>query len=208
MSLQCGSERLTLRVSARPAVWLSVSLAYYLYVYRLTAPSIRRHAYFVLGRNELNQWLDAVEALEEPAKVDAVRYGVCIIVGIAEPFWIPRNADRQGHHLIIPPEQPFSDGVRQCRGGFFPSVVVITNELIQKLAWHLESATHITTRETPRKLYLKAISVDEDGDKSIWIAFHAFIIPWMFSKGWHLLGRGQEPYLLWGHLEPVSRLSV
>ena len=139
-------------MSARPAVGLSVSLACQMYIYRLTAPSIRRYTYFVLSRNELNQRLDAVEALKEPAKVDAVRYDICIIVSIAEPFWIPQNADRQWHHLIVPSEQPLSDGVRQCRGGFFPSVVVMTNELIQKLAWRLESATHFTIRRTPRLL--------------------------------------------------------
>ena len=53
---------------------------------------------------------------------------------------IARNADRQGHHLVVPLQQPFADGVSQIRGSFYPTIPAIVHIFVQKLEKHLTSA--------------------------------------------------------------------
>ncbi len=71
--------------------------------------------------------------MEEPSEVRAVWNHIRVIVGITEPFVVAGDADRQGHHLIIPFEQPFADSVSQCRSSFYASFLIFANVFVQEL---------------------------------------------------------------------------
>ena len=46
------------------------------------------------------------------------------------------DADGQGHHLIIPFEQPFANGMSQCRSSFYASFFIFANKFVLELEQH------------------------------------------------------------------------
>ena len=103
----------------------------------LTTSSVGRHAHFLFKWHEFYQRLDTVEPPKKPPEVGAVRYDICVVICVAEPFEVARNPDFQGHHLIMPVEQPSSNSMSQSRGSFSASVFVIADEFVQKLESYL-----------------------------------------------------------------------
>ena len=114
----------------------------------LTTSSIGRHAHLLFKGHEFYERLDTVEPLKKPPKVGAVWYDISVVICVAEPFKVARNPNFQGHHLIMPIEQPSSDSMSQSRGSFSASVFVIADEFVQKLESYLSSAS--TSRSTSR----------------------------------------------------------
>ena len=94
----------------------------------LTTSSIGRHAHLLFKWHKLYQRLDTIETPKKPPEVGAVWYDICVVVCVAEPFKVARNPNFQGHHLIMPVEQPSSDGMSEGRGSFSASVFVIADE--------------------------------------------------------------------------------
>ena len=99
----------------------------------LTTSSVGRHGHFFLKRHKFYERLDTVEPLKKPPEVGAVRYDICIVICVAEPFEVARNPNFQGHHLVMPVEQPLSDSMSQSRGSFPASFFVIADEVVQEL---------------------------------------------------------------------------
>ena len=75
----------------------------------------------------------------------------------------------------------------ESRGSFSASIFVIADKFIQKLESHLLSALTSRARILHWETHLKAVPVNNDGDESIWISFHAFIDPGALAKRSHLL---------------------
>ena len=107
----------------------------------LTTSSVGRHTHFLFKWDKLDERLDTVEPLKKPPEVGAVWYHICVVISVAEPFKVARDANFQGHDLIMPVEQPLSDSMSQSRGSFSASVFVIADEFIQKLESYLLSAS-------------------------------------------------------------------
>ena len=165
----------------------------------LTTSSVGRHTHFLFERHKFDERLDTIEPLNKPPEVCAVWYDIGVIICVAEPFNVARNPNLQGHHLIMPVEQPFSDSMSQSRGSFSAPVFVVADEFVQKLKSYLPSASTSRAKLLRRETHLKAVAVDKDGDESTRVSFHAFVDPGALAKRTHLLTRAQEAYLLSGH---------
>ena len=165
----------------------------------LTTSSIGGHAHLLFKRHKFYQRLDAVEPSKKPPEIGAVWYDICVVICVAEPFKVASNPNFQGHHLIMPVEQPSSNSMSQSRGSLSASFFVIADEFVQKLERYLSLAFTSRGRLLRRETHLKAVTIDEDRYESIRISFHAFIDPGALPKRSHLLTGAQEAYPLSGH---------